>query len=99
VPPTNGKAVAALWTGVAALVLTFCCGAGVLGAVPVALGVRARVEIRRSGGWQGGDGMALAGIVTGAVAIVLSLVVIALLVLLLLTGDVSTGTGYDGTGV
>jgi hypothetical protein len=95
--PTNGKAVAALWTGIAALVLTFCCGGGVLGIVPIVLGAKARGEIRRSGGQQGGDGMALAGIITGAVAVVLSLAVIALIVGLLASGvgSFSTTTGTD----
>src|SRR3954464_12337598 len=64
-PRTNGKALAALWTGVGALVLSLCC-LGVFGVVPIVLGVKARREVRASGGQQTGDGMALAGIVTGA---------------------------------
>ena len=79
--PTNGKAQAALWSGLG-LLLTSCCLLGVLGFVPVILGVQARREIRQSGGQQGGDAMALAGIITGVVAIVVSLLAIALLVLL-----------------
>ena len=94
---TNGKATAALWTGIASIVLTLCCGLGVLGVVPIVLGVKARGEIRATGGQQEGDGMALAGIITGAVALVLSLVFIAVIVLSIVSGsanfDGSTQTG------
>lgn len=94
----NGKATAALWTGIGSLVLTFCCGLGVLGVLPIVLGVKARSEIRASGGQQEGDGMALAGIITGAVAIVLSIAVIALIVVAIASGQANFGTG-PGTGV
>jgi hypothetical protein len=98
VRPRNGKATAALWTGVGALVLSFCCGAGVLGLVPIVLGVKARSEIRASGGQQDGDGMALAGIITGAVAVVLSLAVIAVILIALATGGAGEGS-FGETGV
>ncbi len=96
-PPTNGKAQAALWTGIGLLV-TSCCLLGFLGFIPILLGVRARREIRESGGQQGGDGMALAGIITGAVAIVISLLALALLVGVVATGS-SGFTSYSDTGV
>lgn len=96
-PRTNGKAQAALWTGLAMLLTSFC-GVGLLGFVPIVLGVLARREIGRGGGQQGGDGMALAGIVTGAVALVLSLVVVGLAVLLFASYD-SGGSSYGTTGV
>jgi hypothetical protein len=91
--PTNGKATAALWTGIASLVLVFCCGLGITGILPIVLGVKARAEIRATGGQQEGDGMALAGIITGAVAVVLSLVVIAVIVLALVSGSAN----FDGS--
>lgn len=94
----NGKAVAALWTSIAALVLTPCCGAGILGIVPVVLGIRARAEIRDRGHQQGGSGMALSGVVIGSVAMLLSLLVIAGIVLLI-ARDGSTGLQYGQTGV
>jgi hypothetical protein len=89
---TNGKATAALWTGIGSLVLAFCCGLGVIGILPIVLGVKARGEIRATGGQQEGDGMALAGIITGAVAVVLSLVVIALIIIAFVSG----GANFDG---
>ena len=91
-PRTNGKATAALWTGIGSLVLSFCCGAGILGVLPIVLGVQARGEIKATGGQQEGDGMALAGIITGAIAVVLSLVVIALIVVTLASGESSFET-------
>ncbi len=70
---TNGKATAAVVTGITTLVLSWCCGFGLVGIVAVVLGVRARTEIARSGGRQDGDGLALAGVITGAVATVIGL--------------------------
>jgi hypothetical protein len=94
---SNGKATAALWTGLAAIALSFCCGLGLVGVVPIVLGVKARAEIRASGGVQEGDGMALTGIITGAVAVLLSLAVIVVLVVAIANGSAdftsSTGSG------
>ena len=87
----NGKATAALWTGVGSLVLTPCCGAGILGILPIVLGVKARSEIRATG--QEGDGMALAGIITGIVSVVLSVVIIAFLAVVISSGNAD----FDGT--
>ncbi|MEP7088607.1 MAG: DUF4190 domain-containing protein [Nocardioidaceae bacterium] len=91
--PTNGTAQAAMWTGIGMLVLVFCCGAGILGIVPIVLGVKARGEIRRTGGRRRGAGLALTGIITGAVAVVLSILVIAALVWAL-AGNGSSVTTY-----
>lgn len=95
---TNGKATAALWTGVGALVLVLCCVGGLLGVVPIALGVKARGEIRGGGGQQAGDGMALAGIILGAVAVLASLALIAV-VAVLIANDSSNFSSYDSSGV
>src|SRR3954453_23886235 len=96
VRPRNGKAIAAMWTGIGALVLTPCCGAGVLGLLPIVLGVKARSEIRVSGGHQDGDGMALAGIITGAIAVLLSVAVIAAIVIAIARGDAQSSFGETG---
>jgi hypothetical protein len=94
--PTNGKATAALITGITTLVLSWCCGLGVLGVVAVVLGIRGRAEVRDSHGTQTGDGLALAGIITGAVAVVIGLAVIALIIVVVATGSAAfTGTTYD----
>src|SRR3954453_11730679 len=96
-PARNGKATAAMWTGIGALVLTFCCGGGILGVVPIVLGVKARKEIRAGGGQQEGDGMALAGIITGSIAIVLSVILIAVIVIAIAASE--NGDGFGQTGV
>lgn len=94
--PTNNKATAALITGITTLVLSWCCGLGVLGVVAVVLGVRARAEVRGSQGTQTGDGLALAGIITGAIATVIGLLVLALIIVVVATGNAAfNGTTYD----
>ena len=65
VPANNSKATASMVTGIISL---FCCGF-VLGVVAIALGVVARNEISASGGREGGSGMALAGIILGALGV------------------------------
>jgi hypothetical protein len=94
-PSTNGKATASLITGIATLVLSWCCGLGLAGIVAVVLGIRARGEIRDSGGAQGGDGMALGGIVTGAIAAVVGLAGLVLVIVLIATGQADFSTTYE----
>jgi hypothetical protein len=84
-----------MWTGIGLLVLS-CCGAGLLGFIAVVLGVKARSEITASGGRQSGEAMALTGIITGVVAIAVSLVFIAVVVLAVLSGD-GDFDSYTGT--
>ncbi len=72
---TDGRAVASLICGVLSLVLGFMC-VGLAIPVPivaVVLGVLARRDIAASGGRTAGSGMAVVGIVTGAIGIVVAL--------------------------
>jgi hypothetical protein len=87
---TNGKATAALVTGITTLVLSWCCGFGLVGIVAIVLGVRARTEIARSGGRQDGDGLALSGIITGAVAAVIGAGVLVAIGIALANADTWT---------
>ena len=70
-PPTPAQhsnstlAVASLVCGIISIV--FCCMAVVAGPAAIVLGVMARREIERSNGKLAGDGMALAGIITGSI--------------------------------
>lgn len=98
-PTPNGKATAALVTGISTLVLSWCCGLGVVGVVAVVLGVQSRREVRASGGAQTGDGLALAGIITGSVAIAVGLLSLVLVVVAVLTGGAQFDTNFQGTGV
>ncbi|HET7533171.1 MAG TPA: DUF4190 domain-containing protein [Nocardioidaceae bacterium] len=86
VAPTNRKATASLVTGIASLVLSWCCGLGLVGVVAVVLGVKARSEIRASGGTQQGEGLALSGIITGAVAAVLGLLILVVMIVAIAAG-------------
>lgn len=95
VAPTSSKATASLVIGVASLMLSWCCGLGIAGIVAIVLGVKARREIAASGGRLKGDGIALSGIVTGAIAIVLGLLILVLIIVAVVAGaefDVDTGT-------
>jgi len=92
---TNGKATAALVTGITTLLLSWCCGFGLVGIVAIVLGARARTEIARSGGRQDGDGLALAGIITGAVATAIGL---AALVVIGIAIARTGGSGFNRYG-
>jgi hypothetical protein len=63
-PPTNGLAIASLVLGIVGWV---ACGVGSI--VAIVLGFVARDQIRKAGGRQGGDGLALAGIILGFISI------------------------------
>ncbi|WP_232016838.1 DUF4190 domain-containing protein [Gordonia insulae] len=80
-PETDGRAIASLICGVLSLPLAFMCsGLGLpLPIVAVVLGFLARRDIENSGGLKTGSGMALAGIITGAVGIVLMLLMLTVL--------------------
>ncbi len=97
-PTTNGKATASLAVGIGTLVFSWCCGFGLLGVIAILLGARARSEIRASYGAQDGDGLALGGIITGAIAIVVALLGLALIGLALFAGgsyDAATTRGIE----
>lgn len=88
--PSDGMSVAALAVAIGSLVLAFVPGFGlVLPVAAIVLAVLGRSRIRRSGG--SGDGIAIAGLVTGIVGLVLALVVTAFTALLLLTFQDSGG--------
>ena len=71
-PVTNQKAAWALGVGVTSIVLGCCLALfGLGGIASIILGVQARREIAASGGTQSGEGLAIAGIVTGIVAVLL----------------------------
>jgi len=97
-PTTNAKATASLVVGIGSLVLSWCCGLGVVGVVAIVLGIKARSEIKYSRGTQEGDGMALGGIITGAIAVVLGVLVLVLIGLAFVASssfDTTTTYGTD----
>lgn len=96
--PTNNKATVSLVTGVSSLVLSWCCGLGLVGIVAVVMGVKARREIESSGGAEQGDGLALGGIITGGIATVLGLLFLVLIIVALVAGaqfNVNSGYGTE----
>jgi hypothetical protein len=78
----NGMALGSMITGIVSMPLTCCWIGGLTGIVAIVLGIMARKQIAESQGRQEGGGMATAGIITGAVAVVLFI----LMVLLWVTG-------------
>jgi hypothetical protein len=78
VQSTNGYAIASL-------VLSILGVLGIGSLLGIIFGVKARREIRDAGGYQGGDGMALAGIIIGIVTLVLFVIFIAIWIALFAT--------------
>lgn len=101
-PPqkTNGKAIAALICGIVGVVSLIACLffsfflSIPVGIAAVVLGFMARRDIEQSGGTQSGSGMGLAGILTGALAIVGGVVWTVLFIVLIVAGDTSSSTYY-----
>lgn len=80
-PRNNGLAVASLVLGIIGLV-TSCCLVGVLPAIPgLILGLTGYFHARRSGGREKGAGLAVAGIILSAIAIVVFLLALAQMIL------------------
>jgi hypothetical protein len=77
---TDGVAVAALIVGILALLVSWIPVLGAIGGiVALVLGLVARNRIKKSG--AGGNGMAVTGIVTGAVSIAINIAIIAFFVI------------------
>ena len=75
-PPRNNKALISLVTGIAGIVFAFCCSpiGLILGGVGAVLGYLTRAEIQKSGVGKESENLALGGLITGAIAVVLSLI-------------------------
>jgi hypothetical protein len=97
-PKTNGLAIGAMSTAIVGAALLFCYGGGLpLGIIGAILGHVSRRQIRARG--EGGDGMALAGIIIGWVVTGIGLVVVAGVIWFfawLSTIPPTTGGGSDG---
>ena len=87
---TSSKATTALVLGIASLVL-FCLGISfLLGIAAIVVGLSARKQIRTSQGRLSGDGLALGGIITGAIGTLIGLAVTALFI-----ATVALGSSLD----
>jgi hypothetical protein len=89
---TNGMAIVSLVLGIVSYPMGCCYGVGFIPALAAIItGVIARQQIRDSRGLQSGQGLAVAGIVLGAVLIVLLIMAIcAIMVLGLLGGEIES---------
>lgn len=89
--PNNGLAIASLIVGIISLVMFWLCGLGIIGGiVAVVLGVLGRNKSKQLNGT--GAGAAMGGIVTGAIALVVSAV---FLVVVVVAGNASDGIDSD----
>jgi hypothetical protein len=80
-PPNNPLALTSMILGIAGIVLSFIYGIGAIPAiVAVILGHIGMGQIKSSGGTQGGNGMALAGLITGYIAIGIAVLYILFLI-------------------
>ena len=97
-PASNGMAVAALVVGIISLAGFLCVGVGgvVLGPIAVLLGI---LGLRRANALPGTPqkGVAIAGIVTGAIGLLIGLAVVALFVLGASVDDGYNSDPSDGT--
>ena len=73
--PKNGMGIAALVLGVLSLFSWFLLIGGLLGLVAIILGFLARAKVKR--GEANNGGMALAGIITGVIGLLLTVAVVA----------------------
>ena len=90
-PPNHPSAATAMTFGLIAIITMWGCGVtGFLGIVGIVLGRKARREIDNEPGRWGGRGMATAGLVTGLIATVLSVLLIAVLLILEFSGAVDS---------
>jgi hypothetical protein len=88
-PSTNGSAVASLVLGIVG-VLTCGYTFFIAPVLAVVLGVKARRQIRESG--QQGDGMALAGIITGVIGLVVSAAIVVFFLFMFVYAAGSSGS-------
>jgi len=75
---TSGLAVTSLILGILAIVLTIVCIGPLLAIPAIICGHLAVSRIRRSGGMQGGKGLAIAGFSTGYASLALALLIVPL---------------------
>ena len=95
-PPSNGLAIASMVLGILALTSMCClgCAAPMLAIPAVVLGHIALCQIRRPGSGQGGRGMAVAGLVTGYIALVIGILIAFACLASVLLGAVHSGPNF-----
>ena len=87
---TNQKA---LWSMILGILSLVCLGL-IAGIPAIILGSSAKKEIAAAQGAQTGSGMAQAGVITGIISIVLSILGILLFVMVLGVSTTTTSTGF-----
>jgi hypothetical protein len=86
---TSGFAIASMVLGIVG-VIPFLIWNGIASILALVFGYIARSQIKRSGGTQGGRGMALAGIILGWIGIALLVILIVVLIIAVAKSDNNT---------
>jgi len=89
---TDGLAIGALITGVLSILCSFVCIGIIIGPAAAVMGFISNQRIKQMPGTLGGGGLALAGIITGIIGTVLTIIFITLYVIGSIKAP-STGTG------
>lgn len=78
---TNGMSIASLVLGIIGVIFSCCYGTGIIfGAISLILGIISTNKIKNSEGREKGKGLALAGIILAAFALIISIIFIVALV-------------------
>ncbi len=96
-PQSNQKALWAMITGIASIVLCWCCPILPLGlgGTAIYLGRAAKAEIAAAPGGQTGEGQAQAGFICGIIGIALGVVALVFTIIAFSTGNGSFYTDFD----
>lgn len=80
-PRTNGMSIASLVLGIIGVVMDCCYGFGlILGIIGLVLGILSNGQIKKSDGKEKGSGMAIAGIILSAIAILIGIIFIGYII-------------------
>jgi hypothetical protein len=85
-PAQQGLAVASLIFGLVSVTFGWICGGPIFGLLAVILGAVALTQIKRNPQQHGGKPIALAGLITGGIALLVNLAIIALWIVMMIIG-------------
>ncbi len=88
-PAQQSTAVASLIFGLISITFGWICGGPIFGVLAVILGAVALTQIKRNPQKNSGKPMALVGLITGGIALLIHLAIIALSIVMMIIGAVS----------
>jgi hypothetical protein len=88
-PAQQGLAVASLILGIISITFGWICGGPIFGLLAVVLGIGALMQIKKNPQQHTGKPMAVAGLITGGISLLVSLAFIALWIVMMIVGVLS----------